>query len=180
MLEETELKAGKFGVIRSLLRALDGGAAAKAALDAVVDACSGMQVGAVGGLRLAGAAHVAGGVEAPVESGGEGDARRLGLGGAGPGALDAPRPPPRPLSSAPASHAALLLQRRLPPPAPQNLREAIASYRGRIFYEANDARRQSLLQARRGRGGVRVCGWGACQPSTSLLCCCAPAGLPAL
>jgi hypothetical protein len=28
----------------------------------------------------------------------------------------------------------------------QNLREAIASYRGRMFYEANDARRQSLLQ----------------------------------
>jgi hypothetical protein len=70
VLEETELKAGKFGVIRSLLRALDGGAAAKAALDAVIDACSGMQ----------------------------------------------------------------------------NLREAIASYRGRIFYEANDTRRQSLLQ----------------------------------
>ncbi|PSC67685.1 paladin isoform X1 [Micractinium conductrix] len=70
ILEETELKAGKFGVIRSLLRALDGGSAAKAALDAVVDACSAMQ----------------------------------------------------------------------------NLREAIASYRGRMFYEANDARRQSLLQ----------------------------------
>ena len=45
MLEETELKGGKFGVIRSLLRALDGGAAAKAALDAVVDACAAMQVG---------------------------------------------------------------------------------------------------------------------------------------
>lgn len=44
VLEETELKAGKFGVIRSLLRALDGGAAAKAALDTVIDACSGMQV----------------------------------------------------------------------------------------------------------------------------------------
>lgn len=43
VLEETELKAGKFGVIRSLLRALDGGAAAKAALDTVIDACSGMQ-----------------------------------------------------------------------------------------------------------------------------------------
>ncbi|EFN52818.1 hypothetical protein CHLNCDRAFT_26452 [Chlorella variabilis] len=69
--KETELKAGKFGVIRSLLRALDGGAAAKAVLDAAIDACSAMQ----------------------------------------------------------------------------NLREAIASYRGRMFYEANDARRQSLLQA---------------------------------
>ena len=45
VLEETELKGGKFGVIRSLLRALDGGAAAKAALDAVVDACAAMQVG---------------------------------------------------------------------------------------------------------------------------------------
>lgn len=45
MLEETELKAGKFGVIRSLLRALDGGAAAKAVLDAAIDACSAMQVG---------------------------------------------------------------------------------------------------------------------------------------
>lgn len=50
ILEETELKAGKFGVIRSLLRALDGGSAAKAALDAVVDACSAMQV-RVGGRR---------------------------------------------------------------------------------------------------------------------------------
>lgn len=46
MLEETELKAGKFGVIRSLLRALDGGAAAKAVLDCVLDACAAMQVGA--------------------------------------------------------------------------------------------------------------------------------------
>ncbi|KAL4440251.1 hypothetical protein ABPG75_003252 [Micractinium tetrahymenae] len=70
VLEETELKAGKFGVIRSLLRALERGGAAKAVLDAVIDACSAMQ----------------------------------------------------------------------------NLREAIASYRGRMFYESNDARRQSLLQ----------------------------------
>lgn len=44
VLEETELKAGKFGVIRSLLRALERGAAAKAVLDAVIDACSAMQV----------------------------------------------------------------------------------------------------------------------------------------
>lgn len=65
MLEETELKAGKFGVIRSLLRALDGGAAAKAVLDAAIDACSAMQVGAEGrgGLyggrgRCNGAVHV--------------------------------------------------------------------------------------------------------------------------
>lgn len=48
VLEETELKAGKFGVIRSLLRALDGGATAKAVLDAAIDACSAMQVGAWG------------------------------------------------------------------------------------------------------------------------------------
>lgn len=50
MLEETELKAGKFGVIRSLLRALDGGAVAKAVLDAAIDACAAMQVGCVVGL----------------------------------------------------------------------------------------------------------------------------------
>ncbi|GAB4814185.1 hypothetical protein N2152v2_001231 [Parachlorella kessleri] len=70
VLEETELKAGKFAVIRSLLRVLEGGYTAKAVLDKVVDACSAMQ----------------------------------------------------------------------------NLREAIASYRNRIYYDTNDARRQSLLQ----------------------------------
>lgn len=66
----SEPPAGKFGVIRSLLRVLEGGLRAKGALDAVVDACSAMQ----------------------------------------------------------------------------NLREAIASYRNRIYYDTNDARRQSLLQ----------------------------------
>lgn len=70
VLEETELKAGKFAVIRSLLRALEGGATSKELLDAVIDACAAMQ----------------------------------------------------------------------------NLREAIASYRNRIYYDTNDARRQSLLQ----------------------------------
>jgi hypothetical protein len=48
--EEAELKAGKFGVIRSLLRALDGGTAAKAVLDAVIDACAAMQVGCCMGM----------------------------------------------------------------------------------------------------------------------------------
>ena len=83
VLEETELKAGKFGVIRSLLRTLDQGAAAKAALDAAIDACAGMQ----------------------------------------------------------------------------NLREAIASYRGRLYYEANDARRQDLMHVS-SRGGAWGGGWG--------------------
>eukprot|EP00887_Chlorella_sp_A99_P002448 scaffold10.g2448.t1 len=69
VLEESELKAGKFGVIRSLLRVLERGVQAKAALDCVLDACAAMQ----------------------------------------------------------------------------NLREAIASYRTRIYYEASDARRTSLL-----------------------------------
>ncbi|KAK9804170.1 hypothetical protein WJX73_008272 [Symbiochloris irregularis] len=40
---ETEIKAGRFGVIRSLLRVLEQGAAAKAVLDAVIDANAAMQ-----------------------------------------------------------------------------------------------------------------------------------------
>jgi hypothetical protein len=36
--------AGKFAVIRSLLRALEGGYTAKGVLDKVIDACSAMQV----------------------------------------------------------------------------------------------------------------------------------------
>ncbi len=36
---ETELKAGNFGVVRSLLRALPQGMEAKALLDRVIDAC---------------------------------------------------------------------------------------------------------------------------------------------
>jgi len=36
---DRELKAGKFGVVRSLLRALARGPEAKAILDTVVDAC---------------------------------------------------------------------------------------------------------------------------------------------
>lgn len=36
---ETELKAGNFGVIRSLLRVLASGVESKATLDAVLDAC---------------------------------------------------------------------------------------------------------------------------------------------
>lgn len=61
-------------MIRSLLRALEGGATSKELLDAVIDACAAMQ----------------------------------------------------------------------------NLREAIASYRNRIYYDTNDARRQSLLQVTAG------------------------------
>lgn len=37
------LKAGMFGVVRSLLRALEHGTAGKALLDCVIDACSAMQ-----------------------------------------------------------------------------------------------------------------------------------------
>ena len=36
---EAELKAGKYGVVRSLLRVLEGGTASKALLDTVIDAC---------------------------------------------------------------------------------------------------------------------------------------------
>ena len=36
---DCELKAGKFGVVRSLLRALARGPEAKALLDTVIDAC---------------------------------------------------------------------------------------------------------------------------------------------
>ncbi len=68
--EDDEYKHGGYTVIRSLLRALENGRAAKSSLDLVLDACAAMQ----------------------------------------------------------------------------NLREAIASYRSRLFYEANEIRRQSLLQ----------------------------------
>ena len=67
---EEELKAGKYGTIRSLLRVLEHGKKGKRVLDVTLDACSAMQ----------------------------------------------------------------------------NLREAIAGYRKRIFTEANDMQRQSLLQ----------------------------------
>lgn len=40
---ETELRQGRFGAVRSLLRVLEGGGAAKAILDDVVDAASAMQ-----------------------------------------------------------------------------------------------------------------------------------------
>ena len=40
---DADLRAGRFAAVRSLLRALDGGADAKAALDAVLDAAGGMQ-----------------------------------------------------------------------------------------------------------------------------------------
>lgn len=36
---EAELKGGKYGVVRSLLRVLEGGTASKALLDTVIDAC---------------------------------------------------------------------------------------------------------------------------------------------
>lgn len=36
---EGELKSGKYGVVRSLLRVLEGGMASKALLDSVIDAC---------------------------------------------------------------------------------------------------------------------------------------------
>ncbi|DBA95417.1 TPA: hypothetical protein ACH3X3_013289 [Trebouxia sp. C0006] len=36
---EGELKSGKYGVVRSLLRVLEGGTASKALLDSVIDAC---------------------------------------------------------------------------------------------------------------------------------------------
>ena len=36
---EDELKNGKFGVVRSLLRVLEGGSASKAVVDTVIDAC---------------------------------------------------------------------------------------------------------------------------------------------
>lgn len=68
--EDSELKAGFFAAIRSLLRALERGKDAKVALDLILDACSAMQ----------------------------------------------------------------------------NLREAIVSYRARMFKETNDMQRQSLLQ----------------------------------
>jgi Inositol hexakisphosphate len=68
--EDDEFKHGGYIVIRSLLRALENGRAAKSSLDLVLDACAAMQ----------------------------------------------------------------------------NLREAIASYRTRLFYEANEIRKQSLLQ----------------------------------
>lgn len=68
--ENDEFKHGGYTVIRSLLRALENGRAAKCSLDLVLDACAAMQ----------------------------------------------------------------------------NLREAIASYRTRLFYESNEIRRQSLLQ----------------------------------
>lgn len=69
-LEDQELKNGSFTVIRSLLRALENGRAAKNSLDLVLDACAAMQ----------------------------------------------------------------------------NLREAIATYRTRLFLEPNEMRRQSILQ----------------------------------
>lgn len=69
-LEDDEFKHGSYTVIRSLLRALENGRAAKYSLDLVLDACAAMQ----------------------------------------------------------------------------NLREAIASYRTRLFYESNEIRKQSLLQ----------------------------------
>ena len=68
--EEEELRAGKYAVVRSLLRVLEHGWRGKRVADATIDACSAMQ----------------------------------------------------------------------------NLREAIAGYRKRIFTEPNDARRQALLQ----------------------------------
>ena len=40
---EEELRKGRYGVIRSLLRALEGGVAAKAILDSIIDAASSMQ-----------------------------------------------------------------------------------------------------------------------------------------
>jgi hypothetical protein len=42
-LQDVELRQGRFGAIRSLLRVLEGGGAAKAILDLVVDATSAMQ-----------------------------------------------------------------------------------------------------------------------------------------
>lgn len=54
----------------------------------------------------------------------------------------------KPFVSAHSKASALRAASLHPPYAAQNLREAIASYRGRIFYEANDTRRQSLLQVR--------------------------------
>ncbi len=36
---DEELKSGKYGVVRSLLRVLEGGTASKALLDTVIDAC---------------------------------------------------------------------------------------------------------------------------------------------
>lgn len=36
---DDELKNGKFGVVRSLLRVLEGGTASKAVVDTVIDAC---------------------------------------------------------------------------------------------------------------------------------------------
>lgn len=42
---EQKLKAGQFGVVRSLLRVLERGVAGKAILDVCLDACSAMQVG---------------------------------------------------------------------------------------------------------------------------------------
>ena len=41
--EEAELRAGRFGAVRSLLRALPRGREAKAALDLALDACAAMQ-----------------------------------------------------------------------------------------------------------------------------------------
>lgn len=148
MLEETELKAGKFGVIRSLLRALDGGAAAKAALDIVIDACSGMQVG--GACLMCEACpkacphHWTAGRHAALRNNAAGRHSLC---------------PSRVHASSHCLCTAL-----------QNLREAIASYRGRIFYEANDARRQSLLQVWRTSDHVGL-GWLVWLPSVCTAAC---------
>jgi hypothetical protein len=42
---DAKLKAGLYGVVRSLLRVLEKGVVGKAILDTVLDACSAMQVG---------------------------------------------------------------------------------------------------------------------------------------
>lgn len=49
-----KLKAGMYGVVRSLLRVLEKGVLGKAILDTVLDACSAMQVRTVRGLELQG------------------------------------------------------------------------------------------------------------------------------
>lgn len=48
---EDKLKAGLYGAVRSLLRALDKGPEAKHVLDSVIDACSAMQVWTKTGAR---------------------------------------------------------------------------------------------------------------------------------
>jgi hypothetical protein len=113
-------------VIRSLLRALEGGTAAKAALDAVVDVCAAMQA----------RTHRRCPVPLLWLAGGRSSAGRRAVG------------------SGPATHDRTRRARRHPrTPKPcsrlQNLREAIGSYRGRLQHEANDARKQGLLQVRR-------------------------------